>query len=116
MIQGELRIVKGSTKPFDIELFDDNDVVEDLSTATLATFVMRNELTGSNVLLLRTTDGNLAIDSGDSKLTGTLTQIQADALVAGVYIAEAAIRFGATDWIHTDPFYVRVLLSAAPHS
>lgn len=112
-----IRLVKGSVKPFDVFILDDNDVKEDLSTAEAATLVIKESIdAATNVVLRRTTDGNLSIDEDEGKVTGTLTQGEANALTPGSYVGEVAVRLGATDWFHTDPFIVVIEPSAAPHS
>ena len=111
----ELTLIAGSSKSFVLNLVDENDEVEDLSSAQAATLVITDSLVnGNEVLLRKTANGNLTI--GEGKLTATITQAEADGLEPGLYIAEVAIRFGATDWFHSDAFYVRILRSVAPHA
>lgn len=112
-----LRLVKGSTKPFDVFLLDDNDAAEDFSTAQEATLVIKESLQAEDeILSLSSFDDNLTIDEDTGKVTGTLTQDEADDLPPGSYVGEVAVRMGATDWIHSDPFLVVIEPSAAPHS
>lgn len=111
----ELTLIAGSSKSFKINLVDENNEVEDLGAAEAATLVITDSLVGGNEVLLRkTADANLSI--GEGELTATISQVEADGLEPGLYIAEVAIRFGPTDWFHSDPFYVRILRSVAPHA
>jgi hypothetical protein len=113
----ELVIKQGNAADSEIELIDDNGSSEDLSSAQAATFAIKKDITstaGSNTILFRdTTTGNLSIGVG--KLIVTLSQAEANALVPGLYVGEAAVRFGATDWLHTYPFSVRILFSGVAH-
>lgn len=114
-----LVLIKGSTQPFDILLFDENGQPEILSVFDQATLVIREEEAGSNLLLRRTADGNLSINASASKLTGTLTQVEADALTPkpGYFIADVALRNTADQkWVHMDRIHVQILNSFAPHT
>ena len=114
-----LKLVKGSTQPFEIYVFDENDAPANLSVFDKATFSLREEEAGSTLLLRRTEDANLTINTGASKLVATLSQAEADALKAGgILIADVAFRTPAPDlkWVHLDRIKVKVLNSFTPHT
>lgn len=112
----KLEIVKGSTRPIVLDFLNEDDVTMSLTGATAATLAVKSSRDDSaDVLLLRTADGNLAIDEAAGTLTGTISQVVADALDPGTYIANASVQFAA-GWQPTDPFLVTVLDSVAPHS
>lgn len=112
-----LVLIKGSTKPFDVLVFDQNDQPENLTVFDHATFTLRDSETASNLLLRRTADGNLTINAGASKLTATLTQPEADALKTGDLVAMVSFRETATGkWVDLDRIRVRVLNSFATHT
>lgn len=104
-----LEIIQGSVRPFDIALVDGSDVAEVLTGATDATFrvLADPDDATSPVIDQDTTTGDLVISIPNSKLTGTLTQAQADALVPGLYVGQAGIKI-AGSWLFTEPFYVRI--------
>lgn len=108
-----LELIKGSTKPFDVFLFDENEVKEDLSSADRAIIQVRKSIGGDIVLSRDTTANNLTIDSANGKLVATLTGAEAAALSTGTFIASAKVRFGDDDsWQDTDPF--QVIIRASP--
>ncbi len=112
-----LILIKGSTKPFDVYLYDANDAAENLAPFDQATLAVREEESGANQLLRKTSDATLSISVSASKLIAVLTQVEADALVPGLYVADVALRETSTQkWIHTDRFKVRVVNSMAPHT
>lgn len=112
-----LVLLKGSTKPFDIFIFNQDDQPEVLSAFDAATFSIREEESGPDIVLLRTADVNLAIDTANAKLTGTLSQPQADALKVGPMVGDVALRETSSGkWFHLDRIRVRVLNGFAPHT
>jgi hypothetical protein len=116
-VSQELVLIQGSTKDFDILLFDQNDSPESLAGADQATFAVKETVdAGTNILLRRTADANLTITAASGKLTATLTQVESDALKPGTYIGEAAVRFPGPKWLHTDPFFVRIQPPVAPNT
>ena len=112
-----LELIKGSTLSFDLELFGSNDAALDIALCTEATFTMRKALDGSNILVRKSIapDLNLTIDIPNKKLTATLTQGEADALVPESYVADVALKIGGK-WVHTDLFNVDVLPSFSAHT
>lgn len=114
---GELTLLVGSKKSFDVLLVDDDGSKEDLTNADHATFVIKTDVDAStDILLRRTADANLTIDKPNSKLVCTLTQVEADALVPGVYIGQASIRIDGTSWVKTDRLRVTLLKSFSPNT
>lgn len=113
-----LTLIKGSTQPFDILLFDELDAPLVLSIFDHATFKMREEEAGADVLVRSTQATTLSINASASKLTGTLSQVEADALVPNkTYIADVALRVTADQkWVSVDRIKVRVVNSFAPHT
>lgn len=111
-----LEIVRGSVMPFDVYIFDEEGVAEDLSAVTAASLIVKPSAESpTQVFKRQTSAGNLTVDAENSKLVGTLTQAEANGLVAGLYIGEVALQIGGA-WRHSDPFYVRVAPSMAPHA
>lgn len=111
-----LTLIMGSTVPFDVYLFDEEDVAEDLSAVTAATFIVKPSAVSPTFVLKRqTASGNLTVNADEAKLTATITQAEANGLVAGMYVGEVALQIGGA-WRHTDPFFVRVVPSMAPHA
>ena len=111
----ELELLQGSVRPFNIELKDGADEPEVLTGATDATFrvLADPEVATSPIIDMDTTVGDLAIDIPNSKLTGTLSQSDADALTPGVYVGQAGIKISGS-WLYTEPFHVRIKDSFAP--
>ena len=109
-IQDELVLFIGDAQPIDLDLFDPDGAVETTSGLNAAVFTISD---GSTVILTRdTTAGDLSILSG--KLTATLTSIEADALVAGNYIGQVAVRFTSdSKWKESELFPVRVRTAIA---
>jgi len=103
-----LELIQGSTKPFDVYIFDENEVAEDLSSADRAIVEIRKSMGGDVVLSRDSSAGNVTIGTG--KLTCTLLAYEAAALDTGDFIGAAKVRFSDDDaWQDTDPFIVRVL-------
>ncbi len=113
-----LLLIKGSTKPFDVFVFDQNDQPENLAVFDQATLVLRESDAGANLLLRRTADGNLSINTTASKLTATLSQGEADGLKAGgELVAMVSLRETLTQkWVDLDRIRVKVLNSFAVHT
>lgn len=110
-----LELTKGSVDTFYIDLLDENSVGENLTVADQARFVIKDGFSsGVNILSLSTASG-ITIDKPNNRLVCTLTQPLADALVAGTYIGEAAVRFTSV-WRHTEPFTVKILAALAPNA
>ena len=107
----ELTVIQGSTKPFHIKIFNDNDLAEDLSTADKATFRITEYIGSAVDILLRDTGAaNLVINKADSRLEVTLNITEAEGLSLGTFLGQAAVRFGSEDsWFYTDPFRVVIL-------
>lgn len=109
-----LTLLQGSVRPFDIVLYDGNDELEDLTGATDATFrVLADPEDASSPIIDIDTDGDLAINISSSKLTGTLSQDDADDLAPGLYVGQVGIKISGS-WLYTDPFHVRIKDSFAP--
>ena len=110
-----LTLLQGSVRSFDINLVDGNDTAEVLTGASDATFrvLADPEVATAPIIDQDTTVGDLTIDISNSKLTGTLTQVQADALEPGLYVGQVGIKISGS-WLFTDPFHVRVQDSFAP--
>ena len=113
-----LKLIKGSTQSFEVLVFDENDQPANLSVFDQATFALREEESGSTLLLRSTQAGNLSINVGAAKLVATLTQVEADALKpGGTLIVDVALRVPvALTWVHLDRIKVKVLNSFAPHT
>lgn len=112
-----LTLVKGSVKPFDVYLFNENDSPESLAGADEATFTVKDGPSSAASILTRSrAGGTLTIDVANSKLTMTLSQGEADGLTPGEYIGDLAIRFGSGNWFHADLIRVRITPSFAAHS
>jgi len=108
-----LTLVVGSTRPFEIEIADKNNEDLDLTGVTRASFRIADSVESTTyVLELDTDEGDLAVGSG--KLTGSMTQTQADALTTGEYVAEASLLIDG-GWQHTDIFHVRIRPAIAEH-
>lgn len=116
---GELTLIIGSIRPFDIKLVDDSSpaVGEDLTNADAATFSVKTDVEAStDILLRRTADSNLTIDKPNNKLTCTITQVETNALVAGTYIGQVSVRIDGSEWIKTDRFIVHLKQSFSPNT
>lgn len=109
-----MTMVVGSTEPMEVHVLDDKGNPESPSGWTAATLRIEDEA-GESVLLRRTADGNLSIDSARSVLVATILQAESDALVPGFYVGDFAIlRSGL--WVHGAAFYVRIQRGRSPHS
>ena len=107
----ELEIVVGSVRPVNIYLFDERDEAEALGAATKATFTVKSDST--TTLLSRDTDAaNLTIDTANSRLTATVSQVEADALTPGTYYGGVAVEF-AEGWYQSDPFTVKIIAASS---
>ncbi len=113
----ELVLVKGSSKSFEIVLVDAEGNPESLSGWDRASFRVLAKIGDATPILSRdTAAGNLAVDVPTSTLTATLSQAEADALVPGFYVGEAAVRYSAgSKWFHTRLERVRIRASIAHH-
>lgn len=112
----ETVITKGSARSIEIRLEDENGQPESLVGATAATLTVRETLSSTTAVLERKTSAaNLSIDIPGAKLVATISQVEADALPPGIYVAEAAVQIGGV-WLHTDAFFVRIVPGMAPHS
>jgi len=109
----DLELVAGSVKPFDIYLYDENDVKENLAAATRATFRVVAARGDTTYIIDIDTGAEVTIDSVNGRLVCQLTQVQADALEEGTYIGQATVEISSA-WYYTDPFLVKVLDSIAP--
>ena len=109
-------VVALGLNPLDLLCLDERDAGEDLGGVDHASFQVRKAVSDSTVILQRDTGaGTLSVDVVNKKLTATLTQGEADALVPGVYVGEAAIRFSSgLNWFFSDTFTVRILKTFAP--
>lgn len=113
----QLVITVGSAQSLELELLDEHDVAESLAGADRASFAVRESLQSTTNLLLRSTQAvpgpaTLAFAAG-GKLVATMTG--SEVLTPGVYVGEAAVRFGSdTAWKYTDPFRVVVVPAGAP--
>lgn len=112
-----LKLTKGSTKPFDIVFYDDNDVLAVLAGASAGTFIIKKSVNGANILVRTTTGGTptLTLDIPNAKLIGALSQIEADALPVGTFIGMASVQFGSK-WEDSDPFIVEIAPGFASHA
>lgn len=113
-----LKLISGSTKPFDIVIYDDNDVLAVLAGATAGTFIIKRSVNDSTSVLVRTTTGitpTLTLDIPNSKLIGALSQEEADDLPVGVFIGMISVQFGA-NWEDSDPFIVEITPGFASHA
>jgi len=117
-IPKELELIIGSTKPFQVKLFDEQDGAEDLSAADKATFSIRDGLDETTDVLLFDTGGvaaDLSIDEPNSQLVATPVAGTWTGVEAGEYIGQAAVRFGDADsWQKTDLITVLIRASIAP--
>jgi len=109
-----LELIKGSTKPFDVLIFDENEVMEDLSDVDRAIVQVRRSVSGEIILSRDTTAGNLVVVVADGKLTATMSGVEAADLPTGTFIGTALLRFGNDDsWQTADPFFVIIRASVA---
>lgn len=115
MSNAELMLVAGSSNPFELLFLDANGVKESFAGSSDGTMVIKESSNGAVILKRTKAAANLTVDSTNSKFVCTLTQNEADALVPGVYIGEAAIAFGS-QWFHTLTFIVRIVKGLTPHS
>ncbi len=111
-----LTLIQGSVEPFDVEIVDENGAARSIAGADHASFAVRRDLADStDLLLLRKVDTNIVIDDTNMKLTCTMSQAQADALPVGVFVGQAAVRFGDdNNWKGTMPVRVNVIELGAP--
>lgn len=111
-----LELIKGSAMPFEIAVLDQDGNSESLSGADKASFTVRDKAGGATILQRDTVAGGLAIDVPSGTLIGSLTQLEADALTIGSYIAAASVHYsGPNRWIDSDPILARILPSVAAH-
>lgn len=96
----ELSIIVGSTQSILVQLRRADGKPEDLRApdADKATFAIREVVGAPTTLATWSTDAaNLVIDKPNGTLTLTVTGAVADALPSGVYVGQAAVRFGNVD-------------------
>lgn len=109
-----LELVVGSTLDGFMDLLNEQDIPVDLTGVDLASFTVRKPGVVAPVLSRSIAGSTLSVVG--SSLKFTLTQPEADALVAAEgLIGEVAFRIGGK-WVHSDPFAVRVAASQAPHA
>ena len=113
----ELVLLVGSVTEIRVILRTDDGLPIDLSAITEATFSFRKDASdpASDPVSLATTAANLEVDVAEGSLVGALAQVDADQLVPGVYIGQAAVYDPNIGWMHSMPFTVRVLPQIAPH-
>lgn len=111
-----LDLIKGSTIPFEIVVLDGDGNPESLSGADKASLTVRDKAGGTVILQRDTVAGGLSIDVATGKLLGTMTQVVADGLTVGYFIAASAVHYTAGDrWIDSDEINVRIRLGIAAH-
>lgn len=105
-----LELTIGSTEPFEVPIIAADGQPADLSGADRASVTVLESIGATPAILQRdtVTGPTLSIDVAGSKLVATLSGAESDALPAGTYVGEAAVRFGDDDsWKFTERFYVR---------
>lgn len=112
----DVKVIVGSIEPIEIQFVGQDSTQEDFANAMEATFAWANAIGDANEELFRTADSNLEIQQANGKLIARPTQTQADAFKTGVFIADTAVRFGASQWKQGKRFRVNVLASQAPRT
>lgn len=108
-------LIVGSIKPTDFFFYDSDEAEQPLAGAINATLDVRDSSSSSSLLNLTSAESpGLNIDLNSNKITATLSQAEADALVPGRYVADIAIEF-ASGWQHTIPFDVVVTAGISDH-
>lgn len=110
-----VNIVAGSVRSIEVALLNDNDGPESLAGATGATLRISTKRGGTTILDRSVSAGTITINAAAGLLTATLTQGESDALVPGTYLGEVAVNL-PSGWYHSEPFYVKVQPSIAPHA
>ena len=108
----ELVLLVGSVRPFRIDVIDENGDPLDLSGVTRAALRVATSLSATTDILAIDTDTELVV--GATSIIATLSQVQADALTAGSFIADLAFEIGG-EWQQSDPFKVHVKAVIAEH-
>lgn len=103
-----LELTVGDNSVFTLELFDDADAPENLSTATRARLVIDSKPGSGAPLLDLDTVTELTINTATNTIDAAMTAGQADALVVGKYVTQLNVEFGAGNWKNSDPFYTVV--------
>lgn len=115
-----LEIVAGSTEPLRVLLLDERGKPESLAAVDLAVLTIVDG-DGGDPVLHRSTEapatlavhdsaGHEDADDDPSYVEATLTTEESAALAPGLYVGQAALRFGDSPeaWKFTDEFHVRV--------
>ena len=111
----KLILNQSSSGTFAIWLRDNNGNPESLFGADRASLAIKDYVgSATNILFRSTAAANLSINITDSKLVGTITGAEADALVPGSYVGQAAVRFGSdNNWRFLDYIIVEVAQAVA---
>lgn len=121
----EIVLVQGSSEPIRVVLVDANGNDENIAGWDAAVFTVR-EYIGATPVLVRSTVGgsptlSVGFDAGNADpqdestyLQAAITSVESAALAPGVYVAQAAVRFGsAASWKYTDEMRFRVKAAIA---
>lgn len=97
-------VQRGAAKILVAKLLDENGATEDLSGATEAQFSIRTQIgaTGTTVLAPKAATIDAPTGTVECELSGVETQ----AVAAGVYVMDVAVRIGG-QWYNTEPDYVQ---------
>ncbi len=118
----DMIVIVGSTADWTIYLFDENGACEDLSGLDAATFVVApTEGAGPADLIVSfsmaaneiTHHNGTNANTDPSSITIEVSQVKADALVAGGYLGLGNLRFGADQWKPMKPVRMDIRASGA---
>lgn len=100
-----LELIVGQEDPIDVFFVKKDGSVEVLDDISSATFYVRPSITGTPIIAKNVLD--IEFDITDGKMVVTLSAAEADALVPGLYIGQAAVRQN-TNWLFTNWFQVKI--------
>lgn len=110
----DLELYIGDAGPITLSIVGNEGQPLALDGADGATFEVRRAIAADPPLLRRSTaEATLSIVASSGKLVATLTPEESTGLPPGLWLGQAAVRFGSEDaWRFSAPFYVRFRTTA----
>ena len=95
------------------QIYDENDEKFTIPSGLRARFVITTKATGGTDILDVDTGSEITVVTATSLLRVQMTQVQADALVAGRYLGGAAVEVASNTWRKAQLFHVRIIAEVA---
>ena len=87
-----LELIIGDSSPFVMELFDDRDEPETLSTVMSAVLNISEQAGSTPLLTLDSSLGELTINTSTNEITALMSQTQADSLLKGEFLGQLTVQ------------------------